>query len=113
MQEVLFRERNLRHFEVALFTSLFERLNHALIDIAAGPAQSKEAYAARHAPLRQDIDRLLKRYEAELFEDRYLLAYQRAEAEEERRLRLEALQKAEREAESLKRVASFSGGKTE
>jgi hypothetical protein len=108
MQEVLFRQRNLRHVEMTVVVSMFERLGHVLIDAVYGPAPDPAAHKARHEPLRADVDRLLKVYEAEVFEDRYLPAYQQAEAEEERRAKLDALERERREAEAQKRVAAFS-----
>ena len=108
MQEVLFRQRNLRHVEMTVHVSLLERIGHLLLDAVYGPAQDKAAHAARHEPLRADVDRLLKLYEAEVFEDRYLPAYQQAEAEEERRAKLAAIERERREAEARKKVAAFS-----
>lgn len=108
MQEVLFRQRNLRHVEMTVMVSLAERLGHILLDAVFGPAKDESAYRARHEPLRADVDRLLKLYEAEVFEERYLPAYQQAEAEEERRSKIDAMERERREAEARKKVAAFS-----
>ena len=108
MQEVLFRQRNLQHVEMTVTVSLMERLGHILLDAVYGPAKDEAMYKARHAPLRADVDRLLKLYEAEVFEERYLPAYQQAEAEEERKAKLGAIEREQREAAARKKVAAFS-----
>lgn len=107
MQETLYRERNLRYSEVVVFAVLLERIGHMLLDLR-GPAETEEAYRARHAPLHQTMDEMLKFYEAELFEDRYLPSYRQAEAEAERKKRQEALEAARRDRQTAARVASFT-----
>lgn len=108
MQEVLFRQRNLRHLEMATVIELVSNLGHIMLDAVYGPAQDDEAYKRRHAPLYKATDRMLKEYEAEVFEERYLPSYRQAEAEEERRQRLEALERERRETLARQRVAKFS-----
>ena len=108
MQEVLFRQRNLRHVEMTVVVSLISQLGHIMLDAVYGPAPDSEKYKARHAPLHADVDKLLKLYEAEVFEDRYLPAYQQAEAEEERKMKLDAMERERREAIARKKVAGFS-----
>lgn len=79
-----------------------------MLDVAKGPTQTPQEYDALHKPLREDTARLMDFYEAEVFEDRYLPAYQQAQAERDRREKQALADRERQQAESLKRVASFS-----
>ena len=56
-----------------------------------------------------DILKMLSRYEAEIYQDRYLPEYQRTVREVSRREKEEAEAKRRRDMDALERVASFSG----
>lgn len=104
LQEMLFREQNLRYSEVTLFTRLLELVIWQLVELTTAP----DKIAKRKALLHEDINVWLRLYEAELYQDRYTPEHQRAERE---RLRREAQAEAERkvrEAQAIKKVASFS-----
>lgn len=107
LQEMLFREQNLKYAEVSLTTRLFERMIFLLVEMST----DAEKVVRRKNAIHEDINLWLKLYEAELYQDRYMPEYQRAERE---RARLNSQRQAEekvREAEALKRVAAFSEGK--
>jgi hypothetical protein len=108
MQEVLFRERNLRFVEVSLVVASIERLGHLILDGVLGPVASEKEHKSRHAPLAEGISMMLEHYEAELYQDRYRPAYQQAQALRERRAKFEDLKRRKREADALKRVEAFS-----
>lgn len=107
LQEMIFREQNLKYAEVSLTTRLFERMIFLLVEMGT----DAEQIIRRKKAIHEDINLWLKLYEAELYQDRYMPEYQREERE---RLRIESQKQAEqkiREAEALKRVASFSEDK--
>lgn len=107
LQEMLFRDQNLKYAEVSLTTRLFERMIFLLVEMNT----DAEQVVRRKKAIHEDINLWLKLYEAELYQDRYMPEYQRAERE---RTRLASLKQAEdkiREAEALKRVATFSEDK--
>lgn len=104
---MIFREQNLKYAEVSLTTRLFERMIFLLVEMGT----DAEQIIRRKKAIHEDINLWLKLYEAELYQDRYMPEYQREERE---RLRIESQKQAEqkiREAEALKRVASFSEDK--
>ena len=104
LQEMIFREQNLKYSEVTLFTRLIQLLLGQLVELTTVP----DKIGQRKALLHDDINVWLRLYEAELYQDRYMPAYQRAERE---RIRQEAHAEAERkvrEAQALKKVAGFS-----
>ena len=49
MQEVLFRERNLRHVEVTMVVSMIEQIGHYLIDVLPAPDEAALVIAAHAA----------------------------------------------------------------
>lgn len=107
LQEMIFREQNLKYAEVSLTTRLFERMIFLLVEMGT----DAEQVVRRKKTIHEDVNLWLKLYEAELYQDRYMPEYQREERE---RLRIESQKQAEqkiREAEALKRVASFSEDK--
>ena len=101
---MIFREQNLKYAEMSLNARLFERLLFLVSEMVTDPEQ----VVRRKQGIHQDVDLWLKLYEAELYQDRYMPEYQRAERE---RARVDALKQAEkkvRDSEALKRVAAFS-----
>ena len=107
LQEMIFRDQNLKYAEMSLTTRLFERMIFLLVEMST----DAEQVVRRKQAIHEDVNLWLKLYEAELYQDRYMPEYQRAERE---RLRVESQRIAEqkvREAEALKRVARFSEGK--
>lgn len=104
LQEMMFREQNLKYAEVTLFTRLIELVLGRLVELTTKP----EAINARQELFHEDINVWLRLYEAELYQDRYLPAYQRAERERIRQETLQAAEKKMREQVALKKVAAFS-----
>lgn len=70
---------------------------------------SKQAIEIKKS-INKDISELLAKYEAELYQDRYLPEYQKNAREISRRERAEADAKRERDLAALNRVASLSEG---
>jgi hypothetical protein len=104
LQEMIFREQNLKYAEMSLTTRLFERMIFLLIETTT----DTQDVVRRKQQVHEDINVWLKLYEAELYQDRYMPEYQREERE---RLRIQEQQEAERkvrETAALKRVAAFS-----
>lgn len=106
MQEVLFRERNLRHVEVTMVVSMIEQIGHYLIDVL--PAPDEAAFKRRHSAFSDRVLDRLRLFEAELYEERYLPSYQQKEAEEARKKRLREIDTQVRDARAMKKVALFS-----
>jgi hypothetical protein len=106
MQEVLFRERNLRHVEVSMVVSMIEQIGHYLID--ALPAPDEASFKKRHAAFSDRVLDRLRLFEAELYEERYLPSYQQKEAEEARKKRIREIDTERRDAKAMKKVALFS-----
>ena len=105
---MLTREQNLKYAEVTLFTRLIQQGLELLVELATDADKIKQ----RKVLLRTDVNVLLKYFEAELYQDRYLPEYQRAEREERRSEAILAAEKKAREAIALKRVAAFSNEDT-
>lgn len=104
LQEVDFRERNLRLAEVTLFVCLLEDMLLLMIEgLNIDPKYIPEAKLKAS----KRIGKLISKYEAELYQDRYLPEYQRAEREISRRERQEAENKKARDEAVKARVASF------
>lgn len=104
LQEMLFREQNLKYSEVTLFTRLIELLLGQLVELTTVP----DKITQRKGLLHEDINVWLRLYEAELYQDRYMPAYQRAERERTRREALAEAERKMREQQALKKVERFS-----
>lgn len=104
LQEMIFREQNLKYAEVSLTTRLFERLLFLVSEMVTDESQ----VVRRKQGIHEDVNLWLKLYEAELYQDRYMPEYQRAERERQRVTAQQEAEKKVRDAEALKRVAAFS-----
>lgn len=101
---MLFREQNLKYSEVTLFSRLIELLLGQLVELTTKP----DSINQRKSLLHDDINVWLRLYEAELYQDRYVPAYQRAERERQRRAAQDEAVRKVREASALRRVQGFS-----
>jgi len=101
---MLFRDQNLKYSEVTLFTRLAELLIGQLVELTTVP----DRITMRKGLIHEDINIWLRLYEAELYQDRYLPTYQRAERERQRREAQDEAERKMREAAALKKVAGFS-----
>lgn len=101
---MLFREQNHKYSEVTLFTRLLELLLGQLVELTTVP----DKIATRKKLLHEDINVWLKLYEAELYQDRYLPEYQRAEREQARQAEQAEVERKMRESQALRRVERFS-----
>lgn len=104
LQEMLFRDQNLKYAEVTLFTRLVEQVLGQLVEISTVPDRIQHRKDALHA----DINVWLRLYEAELYQDRYTPAHQRAERERARHAAQAEAERKTREAAALRKVAGFS-----
>jgi hypothetical protein len=107
LQEMLFRDQNLKYAEVSLTTRLFERMIFLLVELTT----DSEQIVRRKQAIHDDVNLWLKLYEAELFQDRYMPEYQREERERARLISQRQAEEKIREAEALKKVAAFSEDK--
>jgi pantothenate kinase-related protein Tda10 len=107
MQEVDYRERNLRFAEVSLFASLIENLLMLTVELI--PNEAPRVLSIKK-DIRSRIDKSMSQYEAELYQDRYLPEYQGQMRELSRREKEAEEAKRKRDQEALDRVASFSAG---
>lgn len=105
LQEVDYRERNLRFAEISMFTLLFEHV--IMLGIEHLTADGKRIGEIKRS-VGDEIAKMLARYEAELYQDRYLPEYQRVMRELSRREKEEAEEKRRRDQAALDRVAAFS-----
>lgn len=103
LQEMLFREQNLKYSEVTLSTRMMEQMLLMLVELTTQP----EHIARRKNEIHRDINLWLKTYEAELYQDRYLPEYQRAEREQRRAAAQQEEERKIRDAISAQKVASF------
>ena len=106
LQEVDYRERNLRFAEVSIFVSLFQQLLFLTAELV--PLADDKLNGLKQA-ISEDSGRLLARYEAELYQERYLPEYQRVMREISRREKIEAEEKRRREQAAFERVAALAG----
>lgn len=104
LQEMIFREQNLKYAEMSLTTRLFERMIFLLIDSTT----EGQDVVRRKQQVHDDINVWLKLYEAELYQDRYMPEYQREERERARVQEQKEAERKIREAAALQRVAAFS-----
>lgn len=103
LQEIFNRDRNLRYAEVLVQTRLASMLAHHVIDLTVAPNQKE-----RHEALSADMSRLMSAFEAELYGDRYLPAFQAAEAEKKRAAERQRAEQAAREAKAMERATKLS-----
>lgn len=108
LREVLFRERNRQYAVSAATLSAVEEIGHVLLDVLLPPPKDEESLKARHAPLHARFQDLRRLIEEEVYEERYMDANVRAEAERDRARRAEELERAARERAALSRVAAWS-----
>jgi hypothetical protein len=106
LQEVDYRERNLRLAEVSIFVAMFEQL---LMLTAELLTTSDEKIIKLKQGIAQDANRLLEKYEAELYQERYLPEYQRLMREISRREKAAEEEKRRKEQAAFERVAALSG----
>jgi tRNA uridine 5-carbamoylmethylation protein Kti12 len=106
LQEVDYRERNLRLAEMSIFVAMFQQLLSLTAELIP---TSDDRLKKLKAAIVEDSGRLLSRYEAELYQDRYLPEYQRLMREVSRREKAEAEEKRRREQEAFERVAALGG----
>jgi hypothetical protein len=107
LQEVDYRERNLRYSEVMLFTTLFEYLLMLTAELIPGDQKRQSAMKAQ---ITSHVEKIIDKYEAELYQERYLPEYQRAMREISRREKEAEEEKRRREQAALDRVAEFDAG---
>lgn len=106
MQEVLFRERNLRHAEISTVVELLSGIGHYVIDLL--PVTDGAVLQRRHDKWMALVVDKLKDFESELYQERYLEKNIRAEAERERKKRLHDLDMKGRDERAMRKVALFS-----
>lgn len=106
MKEVDYRERNLRFAEMSIFVSMVEQL--LLLTAELIPAADDKIIKLKSS-LSETTGRMLNRYEAELYQDRYLPEYERLMREISRREKAEAEEKRRREQAAFERVAALAG----
>ena len=104
LQEMVFREQNLKYAEVLLSARYQEQLVALMIEAVTDP----ESVGARKKRFFESSALWLKLFEAELYQDRYMPSYQRQERERVRTAMRKEAERKVRDAEALKRVASFS-----
>jgi hypothetical protein len=105
LQEVDYRERNLRFAEVSIFAAM--RQNMLLLTADMLHTDGKKIVEIKKK-IFADTTKILDSYEAEIFQDRYLPEYQRHMRELSRREKAEAEAKRQRDLEALGRVAALS-----
>ena len=104
LQEVTHRERNLRYAEMVVSVRAQSQVAHLLIDLTDDTNR-----ADRHKSLTANMDAMLRAYETELYEDRYLPSFRRAEAERKRVAERARLEQEAREQQAKDRVTKLSG----
>lgn len=104
LQEVDYRERNLRFSEMSLFAKMLERL---LMLVAATLPGDKKSLEALQSSVAADVTKMMGSYEAELYQDRYLPEYQAHARELSRREKAAEEAKRRRDQEALARVAAL------
>lgn len=105
LQEVDYRERNLRFAEVSIFAAMMQNLLLLTADLLNTDGKrvveiKKKIFA--------DTEKILNTYEAEIFQDRYMPEYQRHMRELSRREKAEEEARRQRELAALGRVAALS-----
>lgn len=105
LQEVDYRERNLRFAEVSIFAAMMQNLLLLTADMLHTDGKKIVEIKKR---IFSDTTKILDSYEAEIFQDRYLPEYQRHMRELSRREKAEAEAKRQRDLEALGRVAALS-----
>jgi hypothetical protein len=109
LQEVDYRERNLRFAEISIFALIAEHLIMLSADqLPTAPENRVKIKRSLH----DEIGKMLGKYEAELYQDRYLPEYQRTMREISRREKEEAEDKRRRDQAALDRVATFASEDT-
>jgi hypothetical protein len=103
LQEMLFRDQNLRYAEVSLMVRLFEHVMFYLQELTTDAKNLPK----RQTMLSERISGWLQAYEAELYQDRYAPAYQQRDREAKRRAVQEALDQQAREQRALEKVRAF------
>ncbi len=105
MQEVLFRDRNLRYAETLFHATQQQQILLLLLElIGLDPSELD----ARRKNLQAIFKESIRTYGAELYGDRYLPGAEAAEAERARVARLKALDDKRREELRIARVAKWS-----
>ena len=106
LQEVDYRERNLRLAEMSIFTFAFERLLLLTADLIpySDPKTNQEVKKDIH----KELSTLLGKYEAELYQEKYLPEYQRAQRELSRREKEKAEAALRREKKAMALVEGFA-----
>ena len=105
MQEVDYRERNLRLSEMAIFVYSMQRILGTLVEVSNLPAAAKTKSLDF---FQKEAEKVLGHYEAELFQERYLPEYQRNQRNISRREKEEMLRKQQELEEQKKKVESLS-----
>jgi len=100
---MLFREQNLKNAEASLFTRMVELVLMQLVELTTSDTMIQKRKASMH----EEINLWLRIYEAELYQDRYLPSYQRAERERLRHEQLAEMERKMREQQALKKVERF------
>lgn len=108
LREVLFRERNRQYAVSATVISAIEALGHVLLDGLAPPAKDEAQYRALHEPFAKRFADLRRLLEEEVYEERYMPEFIRAEERRERARRDAALAREAAEKAARARVADFS-----
>lgn len=105
MQEVLFRDRNLRYAEMLFTATQQQQIIMLLLELQG---LSTETLRERKQRFQKVFEDSIRMYGAELYGDRYLPGAAQAEAERVRLEKLKQLDATRRDAERLKRVARWS-----
>lgn len=87
-----------------VFTSLFEHLLLLTVELTPG---DQKRQAAVKAQISSHVQKIMDKYEAEIFQERYLPEYQRALREISRREKEAEEEKRRRDQAALDRVAEF------
>jgi uncharacterized protein (UPF0147 family) len=107
LQELDFRERNLRYVEFSMMVTLAEKGLMILEDMASTYEKDSKVVVERKNKLHEAVQELLALYGAELHQDNYVPAIQAAQKTRLRRKKEEQAERARRQASALARVEKF------
>jgi len=108
IREVTERDRNRQFTELAVVVSAIQEVADILLGISLPPSVEPKARAQMHEDLRARFAHLRQLYEDELYEDRYLPAYQAEVTRRERAARMAAIDSDKRWREARAKVAKLS-----